>query len=132
VAALVSRVVSSEDLKPGRAVDGAMLRIESREEFPLPGYVAGVEEAAGKVARRSIAPGTPLRAEWLEPAKAIARGDAVQVEILEGAAHLTLAGIAASSGAIGDTILVVNPDSRRQFRARVQSQGKVLVTRGNS
>jgi flagella basal body P-ring formation protein FlgA len=132
VAATVSRVVSGEDLKPGRAVDGAILRVESREEFPVPGFVASVGEAAGRVARRSIAAGAPLRAEWLEPAKVIARGDAVQVEIVAGAARLTLAGIAASSGAVGDTILVVNPDSKRQFRARVQSQGKVLVTRGDS
>ena len=128
----VTRVVSSEDLKPGRTLDAALLHIDSREEFPSPGYAASIAEVAGMVARRSIAAGAPLRAEWLEAAKVIARGDAVQVEIVNGGAHLTLDGVAASSGAIGDTILVLNPDSKRQFRARVQSPGKVVVTRGNS
>jgi flagella basal body P-ring formation protein FlgA len=127
----VARVVSNEDLQPGRPIDAARLRVESREEFPSAGYLAAIEETAGKVPRRSIAAGTPLRTEWLEPARVVTRGDAVQVEIINGGAHLVLDGVAATSGAVGDTVLVLNPDSRRQFRARVIAAGKVLVVRGN-
>jgi flagella basal body P-ring formation protein FlgA len=131
VLAAVTRVIAAEDLKPGRALEASALRLDSREEFPDPGYAARIEDIAGKVSRRSIAAGTPLRVEWLEPPKAVTRGDAVQVEIVSGAAHLKLEGLALSSGAVGDSILVLNPDSRRQFRARIQSPGKVLVTWGN-
>ena len=88
------------------------------------------EETAGKVLRRSIAAGTPLRTEWLEPARVVMRGDTVQVEIINGGAHLVLDGVAATSGAVGDSVLVINPDSKKQFRARVIAAGKVLV-RGN-
>ena len=129
----VARVVATEAIsprpRPGRRARCASNRARNSR---LPAIVASLEEVAGKVARRSIAAGTPLRAEWLEPAKVVTRGDTVQVEIVNGAAHLKLDGVAASSGAVGDTILVLNPDSKRQFRARVLSPGKVLVTRGNS
>jgi flagella basal body P-ring formation protein FlgA len=125
----VARVVAIEAVEAGRKLEPALLRAESRQEFPSSGYLAGIEEAAGKAARRSIPAGAALRAEWLEPAKVVVRGDAVEVEIINGAAHLKLDGVAASPGAAGDTILVVNPDSKRQFRARVVSPGKVIVTR---
>ncbi len=125
----VARVVAAEAIPAGRKIEMALLCVESRQEFPSSGYLAGMEEAAGKAARRSIPAGTALRAEWLEPAKVVVRGEAVEVEIVNGAAHLKLDGVAASSGAIGETILVVNPDSKRQFRARVLSQGKVIVSR---
>ena len=58
-------------------------------------------------------------------------GDIVQVEIVSGGARLVLDGVAATSGAVGDSVLVLNPDSKKQFRARVIAAGKVLVTRGN-
>lgn len=124
-----ARVVATEDFKAGRVLEAAVLRIEARQEFPSSGYAASLEEVAGKVTRRSIAAGTPLRAEWLEASKAVTRGDTVQIEIVYGAAHLKLEGVAVSSGAVGDSVLVLNPDSKRQFRARVQSPGKVLVSR---
>jgi flagella basal body P-ring formation protein FlgA len=127
----VARVVAIEPLQPGHPIDAALLRVESREEFPATGYLATVEEAAGKVPRRPIAAGTPLRAQWLEPARVVASGDTVQVEIVNGGARLVLDGMASTSGAVGDSVLVLNPDSKKQFRARVIAAGKVLVTRGN-
>ncbi|HEY1497259.1 MAG TPA: flagellar basal body P-ring formation chaperone FlgA [Candidatus Solibacter sp.] len=127
----VARVVATATLQPGRPIDAALLRLESREEFPSTGYLATIEETAGKVPRRSIAAGTPLRTQWLEPARVIVPGDMVQVEIVSGGARLVLDGVAATAGAVGDSILVLNPDSKKQFRARVIAAGKVLVTRGN-
>ncbi len=128
----VVRVVATEAIPLGRSLNASLVRLESREEFPSPGYLAGVEEVAEKMARRPISAGAAIRAEWLAPAKVVNRGDAVQVEIVNGSAHLKLDAVAASSGAVGDIVLVVNPDSKRQFRARVLSAGKVLVTGGNS
>ncbi len=127
----VARVIATGALPPGRPIDAAGLRVESREEFPSTGYLATIEETAGKVPRRSIAAGTPLRTQWLEPARVVVPGDSVQVEIVNGGARLVLDAVAVTSGAVGDSILVLNPDSKKQFRARVIAAGKVLVTRGN-
>jgi flagella basal body P-ring formation protein FlgA len=125
------RVVAAQDLKPGVALDAALVRVETREEVPATGFVGAVEEVAGKVSRRAIARGTALRAEWLEPAKAVLRGETVQVEAVHGGARLKLECVAEASGAIGETIPILNPVSKQRFRARVESKGRVVVTKGS-
>jgi len=57
----------------------------------------------------------------------VLRGDTVTVEVFNGAAHLELQGLAQGSGAMGDTIAVLNPDSHKQFPARVEGKGRVSV-----
>jgi flagella basal body P-ring formation protein FlgA len=127
----VARVVTKEVIPAGRTLEPAGLRLETREEFPATGYVTELGEAAGMAARRSIPAGTPILSEWLEAAKAVLRGDPVQVEIVNGGARLKLEAVAVSSGAIGDTILVLNPAYKRQFRARILSPGKARANGGS-
>jgi flagella basal body P-ring formation protein FlgA len=126
-----ARVVAAQDLKPGVPLDAAQLRAETREEVPAAGFVGTVEEAAGKVARRAIAAGSALRAEWLEAAKVVMRGETVQVEAINGAARLKFEAVAEGSGAVGDIIPIQNPISKQRFPARVESKGKVVVTKGS-
>jgi flagella basal body P-ring formation protein FlgA len=126
-----ARVVAAQDVKAGILLDAAQLRVETQEEVPAAGLVSAVEEVAGKVSRRAIARGTALRAEWLEPAKAVLRGETVQVEAVHGGARLKLECVAEASGAIGDTIPIQNPISKRRFQARVESKGRVVVTKGS-
>jgi len=122
------RVVAVEDLTPGRPIDSAMLRVETREEFPsVEASPASVEEVAGKVLRRPVPAGTSIRSAWLAAPKAVLRGEAVEVESREGAAIVQAPGQAQASGAIGDIILVLNPMSKKRFAARVIAQGKVAV-----
>ena len=124
-----ARVVAAEDLKPGVALDSAQFRVETREEVPAGGLVSAVEEVAGKVLRRPVARGTALRAEWLEPAKVVLRGETVRVEAVRGGARLELECVAEGSGAIGETIPILNPVSQRRFPARVESKGRVVATK---
>jgi flagella basal body P-ring formation protein FlgA len=126
-----ARVVAAEDLKPGVALDSAQFRVETREEVPAGGLVSAVEEVAGKVLRRPVARGTALRAEWLEPAKVVLRGETVRVEAVRGGARLELECVAEGSGAIGETITILNPVSQRRFPARVESKGRVVATKGS-
>ena len=123
-----ARVVAADALKPGVAVEAAQLRIETREELlSTARFPVAVEEVVGYVPRHAIAAGTTLRTEWLDPPKAILRGDTVAVEVHSGGATLKLEGRAESSGAIGETIAVVNLISKRRFPARVEAKGKVVV-----
>jgi flagella basal body P-ring formation protein FlgA len=125
------RVVAAEDLKPGVALESAQFRLETREEVPAVGLVSAVEEVAGKVLRRSVARGTALRAEWLEPAKVVLRGETVRVEAVRGGARLELECVAEGSGAIGEIVSILNPVSQRRFPARVESKGRVVATKGS-
>jgi flagella basal body P-ring formation protein FlgA len=126
-----ARVVAVEDLKPGVALDSPQIRVETREEVPTAGMVSAVEQVFGKVLRRPVAKGTALRAEWLEPAKVVLRGETVRVEAVRGGARLELECVAEGSGAIGEIVPILNPVSQRRFPARVESRGRVVVTKGS-
>jgi flagella basal body P-ring formation protein FlgA len=126
-----ARLVAAQDLKPGVALDSAQFRVETREQVPAAGLMSAVEEVAGKVLRRSVAIGTALRAEWLEPAKVVLRGETVRVEAVRGGARLELECVAEGSGAIGEIVPILNPVSQRRFPARVESKGRVVATKGS-
>jgi flagella basal body P-ring formation protein FlgA len=131
VTVAAARVVAAQDLKPGVALDAALLRLETRQEVPTAGFAVAVEELAGKVPRRPIAAGTAVRVEWLEPAKVVLRGETVLAEAIRGGAHLELECVAEASGAIGEIIPVLNPVSKQRFQARIESQGRVVATKGS-
>jgi flagella basal body P-ring formation protein FlgA len=121
-----ARVVAAADLPAGRPIDAAALRVETREEFPPPETLPSkLDEVAGRVPRRTIRAGTAIDPRWLDPAKAVARGDTVQVEVREGGALLQIAGQAQASGMVGQTILVLNPMSNKRFPARIEAPGRV-------
>jgi len=128
VSVTVTCVVAAQELKVGQPVDAAALRLESREDAPGgPVFLSEAGQAVGRLPRRSIAGGTPIRPEWLESPKEIQRGDTVQVEVIQGAAHIRLEGVAQTSGGVGDTIYIENPVSKRRFAARVEAKGKARV-----
>ena len=122
------RVVAADALRIGVPVEASQLRLEIREE-PLSGarFPATVEAVAGQAPRHPIPAGASLREEWLEPPKVVLRGESVLVEVTNGAAHLKLEGTAESSGALGETIVVLNPISKHRFPARVEAKGRVVV-----
>lgn len=128
VSITATRVVAATDLKAGRAINPSELRVETRDEFPattpLP---VSIEEAAGRVLRRTVPAGTVMRFEWLEEARDVSRGDRVQVEVWNGAAHLQLEAEAAASGSVGQVIAVRNPASNKIFMARVEGKGRVTI-----
>jgi len=125
------RVVALSNLPPGRPIDPAALTVETRDEFPTAeASITTVAEAAGMLARRAIRAGTAIRSGWLEPPKAIARGETVQVEVRQGGAVLQIPGQAQASGTVGQTILVLNPMSNKKFPARVEAPGKVSAGGG--
>jgi flagella basal body P-ring formation protein FlgA len=124
-----TRVIAAQDIRAGFPLVAAQFRVENREEVPTAGFVTTIEEVEGKVSRRPIAAGGALRADWLEPVKAVMRGETVEVEAVHGGARLKLEGIAEASGAIGETIPIQNPVSKQRFPARVESKGKVIVTK---
>jgi flagella basal body P-ring formation protein FlgA len=130
VVVTLQRAVAAEDLRPGRVIEPGQLRLESQDSIPAASagtFVADLSAATGRVPRRTIPAGTPLRPEWLEAPKEIQRGETVQVEAVRGAAHLKLEGVAQAAGAIGEIIPVENPSTRRRFPARVEAKGKVIV-----
>jgi flagella basal body P-ring formation protein FlgA len=128
VSVTTTRVFAAQELKMGKPVEESDLRMESQDGPPSSAvFVSAIAEVVGRVPRRTIVTGSALRPEWLEAPKEIQRGDTVQVDVFQGAAHLRLEGVAQTAGAIGDTILIENPTSKHRFPARVEARGLVLV-----
>ncbi|HEX3746432.1 MAG TPA: flagellar basal body P-ring formation chaperone FlgA [Bryobacteraceae bacterium] len=124
----VTSVTAAVDLEPGRAIGADEIRVETRREFPAAEpMLSSSNEVVGKWPRSAIHAGAAIRPAMIENPKLVARGDTVTVDVFEGAAHLELDGVAEESGALGQTIPVLNPDSHKQFSARVAGKGRVAV-----
>lgn len=124
-------VVAAEDLKPGRPLEAAQLRLETREDFPQPGWVAALADAVGRLPRHSIRAGAAIAARELDTAPDVARGDTVKVEVWSGATHLLLEARAEGAASIGQRVAVRNPVSSKVFFARVEAKGRASVGKEN-
>ncbi len=126
----VNRVVflAAEDIPAGTVLRDRQIRASSARGFPFEGpALDSASEIIGKVARHNIRAGQTISAAALDEAKDVVRGDIVQVRVIDGSATLSFDGIAATSGKKGDTILVRNSASGRNFRAVVAEKGKAVV-----
>jgi flagella basal body P-ring formation protein FlgA len=121
------RVVAAADLPRGRVLDAADLRVEELDTLPAGSCATEIEQVAGRSLRRTVRAGAPIETAWLEIPKEVNRGDVVRVEVRSGGTLLEMEGRAEASGAIGDTIPVSNPSSKKVFRARIEGKGKVSV-----
>jgi flagella basal body P-ring formation protein FlgA len=124
----VARVVAKHDLAAGQRIEPEDVGVQIREEFPSTiAVLATATDIAGKSARASIAAGSPIRLAMLEDSKDVRPGDIVEVEVLDGGAHLKFEGRAEAAGCVGDVIAVRNPASGKRFVAKVQAKGRVFV-----
>lgn len=120
-------VVATTDLKSGRPIEPAQIRVETRDDPLTSGLVRSVDEAVGKYPRRPIRAGIAISAQWLDRAPEVLRGDRVKVEVWSGAAHLELDARAEAAAALGQRVPVRNPDTQRRFFARVEGKARASV-----
>ena len=121
-------LIAVEDIPAGSVVRAEQIKITRGRQFPFSGpSVYTSEQAIGKLARRSIPAGQRIVPGALEEPKEVARGEKVHVRVIDGLATLSFEGVAASAGRKGESILVHNPASGRNFRAVIEEKGKVVV-----
>jgi flagella basal body P-ring formation protein FlgA len=119
----------AKEVIPLRAVIRAEQIISTRvPQFPSrESQPSSASAIVGKVARRAIPAGQRIVSEALDDPKDVSQGETVHVKVVDGAATITLAAVAQSSGTKGENILVHNPSSGKNFRAVVEARGKVIV-----
>jgi flagella basal body P-ring formation protein FlgA len=123
----VAWFVASENIPAGAVIRSDQVRRISGRQFPYrPPSLPSPASIVGKVARRNIATGEKFTPGLVDPTD-IQKGDEVHVRVREGLAWLSLDAVARSSGRKGDTILVFNPSSGRNFRAVVLEKGEAAV-----
>lgn len=101
-----------------RLVRGAPVDVPMR---PLP------TDAIGARALRPLAPGDPVLHGDIQLPPAVRNGDTVQLRLATSDVVVTLDGVAAQDGRIGDRIRIVNPSSGRALRGTVIARGVIEV-----
>lgn len=125
----VEIAVLTRALSRGETVQAADVTVERRPRESLPAdAIADGDALAGQVARRSLAAGSVLRAGDLARPEVVARNDIVTVVYEIPGMTLTLRGRATEAGAEGDSIAVLNMQSKKTLHARVLGPGKVSVS----
>jgi flagella basal body P-ring formation protein FlgA len=72
-------------------------------------------------------PKKPVRAVVRVGPPDVQRGDKVAVKVMSGSVLLTFEAEAMSSAHIGESVIVLNPESGRRFVARVDDKEKVVI-----
>lgn len=99
-----------------------------RQPFgPLP----TLDEVTGAVARKPLTEGAIVTRSAMVARPLVASGDEVVTIARLGALEVRGRAIAAQSGGLGETVIVVNPDSRRRLHARVVAGALVEVLHGS-
>jgi flagella basal body P-ring formation protein FlgA len=127
-AELVDVTVLNRSLNRGETLQASDYSIERRPRETVSGDVQ-LETAslAGSVARRGLAAGSILRPGDLGKPDVVSRGDIVTVVYEIPGMMLTLRGRATEAGAQGESIGILNIQSKKTLQATVTGPGKVSV-----
>jgi flagella basal body P-ring formation protein FlgA len=123
----IDAVTVEHPVEHGEVLKLSDLTIERRPKAEGPA-IGDIHAAAGLAARHELRPGQPLHAADLMKAAVIQRNDTVTIIYEAPGITLTLRGQAQDSGALGDTINVLNVQSKRAVQGVVSGPGRVTVT----
>ncbi len=124
----VEVAVLSRALDRGDAIKSADVAIERRpRDSVAPDTAWDGQPVDGRVARRPLGSGTTLRTADLMRPELVARNDTVNLVYEVPGISLSLRVRATESGALGDTITVVNPGTKKAVLAKVTGPGRVSI-----
>lgn len=124
-AAVTTRALArGEIVKAGDIVVERRAKSEFANEPPAP-----AAEVVGLAARRAVRAGQPLRGADLTKPEIVHRGDIVTLHYEVPGITITMRGKAVDGGALGDTVSVLNEQSKRTIQGVVTSSGHVTVVK---
>ena len=124
----VSRAVAAEVLPALKTIASNQVRVETADVFPLTeATLLDLKDIIGKAPRRSLRSGQVLTKDLLTDALEVERGAHIAVQAQSGGAMLRFSAVALSGGRRGETILLRNPSSGRNFKAEIISKGQAAA-----
>src|SRR5438270_886146 len=124
-AAVTTRALArGEIVKAGDVVIERRAKSEFTNEPPAP-----AAEVVGLAARRVVRAGQPLRNADLAKPEIVHRGDVVTLHYEVPGIVISMRGKATESGALGDTVNVLNEQSKRTIQGVVTNRGHVTVVK---
>jgi flagella basal body P-ring formation protein FlgA len=122
-AAITTRALArGEIVKAGDVVIERRAKSEFANEPPAP-----AAEVVGLAVRRAVRAGQPLHSAELAKPEIIHRGDMVTLHYEVPGIVISMRGKATENGALGDTVSVLNEQSKRTIQGVVSSPGHVTV-----
>ena len=121
-------LVATTDIPRGEAFTPSNTKSIRTEITRIQGkIVSSLEEMSLYRAKRRISAGSVIRIEDGLMPDLVVRGSTVAVTVRNGALTLRARGVARQNGALGAMIEVLNPDSKRTFKAAVTGLNQVEV-----
>lgn len=123
----VNAIAVDRPVERGEVLQASDLTVVRRPKAESSAVLTDGKVAVGLAARHALRPGQPLAASDLMKPEIVARNDTVTIVYQVPGITLTLRGQAKDAGALGDTISVVNTESKRVMQAVVTGPGRVTV-----
>jgi flagella basal body P-ring formation protein FlgA len=124
----VEVAIVTRSLARGETVRASDISIERRPKTEITGEAAAQPaEVVGLAARRAVRLGTALRTADLMKPDLVQRGEVVTLQYLVPGVTITLRGKALDGGAEGDTVSVLNVESKRTLQGIVAGPGRVVL-----
>jgi flagella basal body P-ring formation protein FlgA len=124
-------VMPTRPLTKGETIASADVTLERRPREGLGSDTLGdLQAAIGKVLKRPMMPGQPLRAADVQRNEVIGKGDLVNMVYEAPGIVVSMRGRATEGGGVGDVVTVQNLQSKRVLQATVTGPGRVSVSPG--
>jgi flagella basal body P-ring formation protein FlgA len=95
------------------------------------GVLPAIGAVTGAITRKALVPGEVVTQVVIVSRALVSSGDEVITVARLGALEVRGRAIAAQSGGLGETVIVVNPDSRKRLRGRIVGSAVVEVLHGS-
>ncbi|HYP18322.1 MAG TPA: flagellar basal body P-ring formation chaperone FlgA [Opitutus sp.] len=119
--------VARQPIPHGSTFDASLLEVRRvdllRERDALPAAVGD----RGYSMARSVTAGRMLTWHDIQRRPLVKKGNVVEVSAAHGQLVITMKALAMENGAAGDTVTVRNPESRKDFAAKVVDENRVQV-----
>lgn len=126
---LVEVAVAGRAIGRGDTVRAADVMLERRaRDLVPPDAILDGSPLEGRVARRSLGAGSLMKPADLVRPELVGRGDVVTVSYETPGVSLTMRAKASEAGALGDTVGITNPQSKKVLQAVVIGPGRVSVS----
>jgi len=121
--------IASHALNKNDIITAGDIRIEKHDRKSMAGISTARPSALkGQAARAPITAGSIITEDLVMKPILVEKAMAVSVTYATGGLHLTLRGKANESGALGDMISVLNPQSKKTLFATVTGPGTVAIS----
>jgi flagella basal body P-ring formation protein FlgA len=125
----VEAAVLRNPIGRGETIKESDITIERRARADIGGAApAAATEVVGMAAKRALRAGDPVRATDLAKPELVQRNENVTLVFETSGLVLTLRGKAIESGTLGDTVNVLNLQSKRTVQGTVTGPGRITVT----